>query len=198
MLYRIGRLICRIVLSLVFFAKIKGREHIPAEGPVIICSNHKSNLDPPLLGSYIKRPLRFMAKEEMFSSKWSEALFTRLGAFPVKRGGSDRGALRKGISVLGNGEMMLLFPEGNRSKTGEMKEEGLAGAGFFALKSDAVVIPAYIRGTYKPFRRVGLRYGPPVPLEDLRNEKASAREVTEQIMSHIRMLRDETEGPKER
>ncbi|WP_319592805.1 lysophospholipid acyltransferase family protein [Salicibibacter halophilus] len=195
MLYRIGKLVCRIVLSLVFFAKIEGKENIPAQGPVIICSNHKSNLDPPLLGSYIRRPLRFMAKEELFSSKWFGPLLVRLRAFPVKRGGSDRGALRKGISVLENGEMLLLFPEGNRSKTGEIKE-GLAGAGFFALKSEATVIPAYVRGTYKPFRRVVLRYGPPVPLDDLRNEKASSQEVTDQIMSHIRMLRDEMEGPK--
>ncbi|MBB6449018.1 1-acyl-sn-glycerol-3-phosphate acyltransferase [Geomicrobium halophilum] len=192
MIYRIGQFICRIVLSMVFFAKIEGKEHIPANGPVIICSNHKSNFDPPLLGSYIKRPLRFMAKEELFTSKWFGPLITKLGAFPVKRGTGDRGALRKGTQILRDNEVLLLFPEGNRSKTEEI-EDGLAGAGYFALKSSATVIPAYIKGKYKPFRRVTAFYGPPVPLDDLRNEKASSQEVTDHIMTHIRMLRDDVE-----
>ncbi|SDI29314.1 lysophospholipid acyltransferase family protein [Natribacillus halophilus] len=197
MIYKIGKLISRIVLSLVFFAKIEGKENIPVDGPVIICSNHRSYFDPPLLGSYIKRPLRFMAKEELFTSKWFGPLIQKLGAFPVKRGGSDRGALRKGINVLANGEMLLLFPEGTRSETGEIRE-GLTGVGFFALKSEATVIPAYIQGKYKPFRRVALRYGSPISLEGLRKNQASSREVTDHIMSHIQKLKDEAQKPKNR
>ncbi|GAK11243.1 1-acyl-sn-glycerol-3-phosphate acyltransferase [Geomicrobium sp. JCM 19039] len=190
MIYRIGQFACRILLSGVFFASIQGKENIPANGPVIICSNHKSNFDPPLLGSYIKRPLRFMAKEELFEKKGFGTLIKNLGAFPVKRGAGDRASLRTALAVLNQGDMLLLFPEGNRSKTDEIGE-GLAGAGFFALKSDAVVIPAYVKGKYKPFKKIELTYGQAVPLDDLREEKASARQVTDRIMDHIKQLKEE-------
>ncbi|MBM7633548.1 lysophospholipid acyltransferase family protein [Geomicrobium sediminis] len=192
MIYRIGQFLCRIVLSGVFFAKIQGKEHIPSDGPVIICSNHKSNWDPPFLGSYIKRPLRFMAKEELFEKKFIGGLLRRLGAFPVKRGTGDRQSLKTGINHLKNGEMMLLFPEGNRSKDDQLGE-GLAGAGFFALRTEAVVVPAYVKGWYKPFKGVQLTYGKPIPMDDLRESKASSREATERIMEHIRQLRDDIE-----
>lgn len=191
-LYSIGRFLCWVFLSLFFRVEVKGRENIPAEGPVLICSNHMSNLDPPLVGSFIKRKLHFMAKEELFNKKLFGSLLTKLGAFPVKRGTGDRQALRKGLGILKEGHVMCLFPEGTRSKTGEIRE-GLSGSGFFALRSKAVVVPALITGEYKLFGKVTLIYGEPIDFETVRREKKSATEATEIIMKSIQKIKDEHE-----
>ncbi|SFE33593.1 lysophospholipid acyltransferase family protein [Alteribacillus iranensis] len=191
-LYKIGRLLCRIFFTVFFRVEIKGKENIPEDGSVLICSNHMSNLDPPLVGSFIKRKLNFMAKEELFNVALLGRLLPHLGAFPVKRGAGDRQALRKGLGLLNQGEVMCLFPEGTRSKTGEIRK-GLSGSGFFALRSDAVVIPTLITGEYKLFRKITLIYGEPIDFQQLREEKKSAAEATDIIMKTIQRLKDHHE-----
>src|SRR5690625_70934 len=114
MIYSLGKLLCRLMFILFICVDIKGRENVPVRGPVILCSNHISNFDPPLVGSFLKRSIRFMAKEELFHNKILGTLLTTLGAFPVKRGAGDRQALRKGLNILKDGEMLCLFPEGTR------------------------------------------------------------------------------------
>ncbi len=136
-LYRFGQAVCRFVLRLLFKVEIRGKEHIPSEGGVLLCSNHISNFDPPLLGAFIHRQVRYMAKKELFDKKGIGKLLKGLGAFPVKRGGSDRESLRTALRILKEGDMVGLFPEGTRSKTGEIGN-GLAGAGFFCRKKRCV------------------------------------------------------------
>ncbi|WP_244504245.1 lysophospholipid acyltransferase family protein [Salibacterium halotolerans] len=170
--------------------RVIGRENIPETGPVLLCSNHISNLDPVLVGSHMKRSLNFMAKEELFENKTAGALLKRLGAFPVKRGSSDRRALKKGLGLLDDGHVLCLFPEGTRSKTGEIKS-GLAGSGFFALRSKASIVPVVVIGSYKLFGRMTVIYGPPVDMDSMRARKADAAEATEMIMEHIRGLKKE-------
>ena len=130
-----------------------------------------------------------MAKEELFEAPILKSLLPSLQAFPVKRGMSDRQAMRKALSVLKDGEVVGLFPEGTRSKNGEL-QKGLAGAGFFALRGNAVVMPCAIIGPYKPFKRLKVVYGKPIDMTPYRERKASAEEVTEVIMGEIKKLLD--------
>ncbi|WP_186577819.1 lysophospholipid acyltransferase family protein [Aquibacillus kalidii] len=188
-LYRFARFIVRVVLKRIYKINIVGQDNIPKSGPVIICSNHISNLDPPMVGITSPRDIYFMAKEELFNKKLLGGLLTRINAFPIKRGMKDRNALRKALDILKQGNTLGLFPEGTRSKTGELKK-GLAGAGFFALRSEAKVVPCAIVGPYEKFKPIKVIYGKPIEMDELRSNKASAQEVTDIIMDEIRKLKE--------
>lgn len=179
------------VIAAVFFPlyriEVKGKEHFPKDGAVLLCSNHIDNLDPPTVGISAPRQVHFMAKEELFRVPVLGGIVRKVGSFPVKRGMSDREALRKGLNVLKDGGVLGLFPEGTRSKDGKLGK-GLAGAGFFALRSDALVVPCAVIGTYKPFNKVRVYFGEPINLDSLRERKATAEEATEFIMSKIAEL----------
>lgn len=178
------------ILKPIYRFEVIGREHFPKEGGVLLCSNHIHNFDPPVVGINAPRPVHFMAKEELFNVPILGKLVPHLNAFPVKRGMSDREALRKGLAVLKDGHVLGLFPEGTRSKTGELKK-GLAGAGFFALRTDAAIVPCAIIGPYKAFKKLKVVYGKPIDMENLRERKASAEETTELIMGEISKLIEE-------
>jgi len=167
-----------------------GLEHFPKEGGVLLCANHIHNFDPIIVGIMAPRPVHYMAKEEIFSVPVLGNIVRKCNAFPVKRGFSDREALRMGLKILKDGHVFGLFPEGTRSKNGELGK-GLAGAGFFALRSSASVVPCAIIGPYQSFRKLKVVYGEPIDLEEMRKEKASAEQVTELIMSKIDKLRKE-------
>ncbi|WP_181348205.1 1-acyl-sn-glycerol-3-phosphate acyltransferase [Thalassobacillus sp. CUG 92003] len=186
-LYWLGKALCSAVFYPLYRIKVIGRENVPNEGPVIICSNHIANIDPPVVGITCKRNIYFMAKEELFKNKVLGGILLRVHAFPIKRGMKDRAALRKALGILNNNETLGLFPEGTRSKDGEIGE-GLAGAGFFALRSDAYIVPCAIIGPYKAFKPLKVVYGPPMDMQYYRDQKASAREVTDKIMQEIRQL----------
>lgn len=176
-----------MLLKPLFRIEIIGLEHFPKEGSVLLCSNHINNFDPPVVGITAPRPIAFMAKEELFKRPLLRFLLKKLNAFPVKRGMSDREAFRKALHLLKSGQVLGLFPEGTRSKTGKLGK-GLAGAGFFALKTQAVVIPCAIIGTYRPFKKLKVIYGKPIEMEELRESKASAEKVTAVIMENISYL----------
>lgn len=182
------------LVSAVFYPfyriKVIGKEHFPKEGGVLLCSNHIHNFDPPIVGITAPRPVRFMAKEELFQMPILKGLLPTLNAFPVKRGMSDRQAMRTALNVLKNDEVVGLFPEGTRSKTGEL-QKGLAGAGFFALRGKGHVMPCAIVGSYKPFRQLKVIYGQPIDMTPYREQKASPEEVTTVIMEEIRKLIEE-------
>ncbi|MFD2371795.1 lysophospholipid acyltransferase family protein [Brevibacillus sp. GCM10020057] len=191
--YRTFRSFFRIIFSLVFRWQVIGREHIPKEGPVILCANHISLWDPPLLGSGIERMVNFMAKEELFRIPVLSFLITKFGAFPVKRGAGDRAAIRTTLKLLEDGKVLGIFPEGTRSKTGELGE-GMPGTAMFALKSQATVIPVAIIGPYRLFRPIKIVYGEPIDLTQLREAKPSAdtlKQTTDLIMQRIRELHDQ-------
>jgi 1-acyl-sn-glycerol-3-phosphate acyltransferase len=183
-LYSIGKALCSGLLKPVFRPQVIGAENIPTSGGVLICSNHIDNLDPPIVGISSPRTIHFMAKEELFQLPVLKGLLPKLNAFPVKRGMSDKQALRTGLQVLKDGNVLGLFPEGTRSKTGELGK-GLAGAGFFALRTDAKVVPCAVIGPYKPFKPLKVVFGKPINIEGLREKKGSVEEATELIMNSI-------------
>lgn len=186
-LYSFAKSVVFGVLKPVYRFEVIGRENFPKDGGVLLCSNHIDNLDPPVVGINAPRPVHFMAKAELFNAPILGKLLPGLNAFPVKRGMGDREALRKGLALLKEGKVLGLFPEGTRSKTGELGK-GLAGAGFFALRSDAYVMPCAIIGPYKAFAKLKVVYGKPIDMKELRERKASAEETTEFIMGEIRNL----------
>lgn len=190
-LYKFGRFVCGLIMKPMYRFNVVGKENVPKEGPVIICSNHISNFDPPTVGVTCPREISFMAKEELFSNKLLGGILRRVNAFPIKRGMKDRNALREALSILKEGKTLGLFPEGTRSKTGELKQ-GLAGAGFFALRSEATVIPCAIIGPYKKFESLKVVYGTPIKMDELRKNKASAQEVTDIIMDEIKKLKEKS------
>lgn len=185
--YRFARKVVWYLLKPFYRMEVIGQENIPDSGPVIICSNHISNFDPPIVGCSATREIHFLAKEELFEKKWLGKLLTSLNAFPIKRGMKDRQALRHALNLLKEGKVLGLFPEGTRSKTGELGE-GLSGIGFFALRSDAIVVPCVIIGPYKIGHKLKIVFGSPVEMTPLREEKASAKEATDKIMGEIKVL----------
>jgi 1-acyl-sn-glycerol-3-phosphate acyltransferase len=186
-LYPFGKALCSGMLYPIYQFEVIGKENFPTDGGVLLCSNHISNLDPPTVGIAAPRQVHFMAKEELFSAPVLGKILPHINAFPVKRGMSDREALRKGLGVLKEGKVLGLFPEGTRSETGELGK-GLAGAGFFALRSKAQIVPCAVIGPYKPFKRLKVVFGKPIEFDDYRKNKVSAEEATDIIMNEIGQL----------
>ncbi|WP_026573307.1 lysophospholipid acyltransferase family protein [Bacillus sp. UNC438CL73TsuS30] len=185
--YTFAKSVAYSILKPLYRIEAIGTENIPKEGGVLLCSNHINNFDPPVVGIMIARTVYYMAKEELFAVPILGGIIRRCNAFPVKRGMSDRDALRKGLSVLKEGHILGIFPEGTRSKTGELGK-GLAGVGFFALRSNAQVVPCAVIGPYKAFRKLKVVYGKPMQMDELRKAKASPEEVTDLIMAEIQKL----------
>lgn len=188
--YSFARAVVALIFKPLYRIEAIGLEDFPKEGGVLLCSNHISNFDPIVVGINAPKPVYFMAKEELFKLPFLGKIVHMCNAFPVKRGFSDRGALRTGLNVLKDGHTLGLFPEGHRSKTGELGK-GLAGAGFFALRSEAWVVPCAVIGPYKALRKLKVVFGRPIDMTQLRKTKASADQVTELIMSEIHKLIEE-------
>ena len=123
-----------------------GREHIPDEGPVILASNHRSFLDPFIIATIARRPLYYVAKEELFERPFMGWLLNHLGAFPVRRGESDADMIDTATAILGRGDAVLIFPEGTRIRPGALGRPR-RGVGRLALETGAPVVPVAIIGT---------------------------------------------------
>lgn len=188
--YQFAKSVVFTVLKPIYRMDVIGIENFPQDGGILLCSNHIDNLDPPIVGICSPRPVNFMAKEELFEVPILKSILPKVHAFPVKRGLSDRQALRTAINTLKEGKVVGLFPEGTRNKTGKLGK-GFSGAGFFALRGNANVMPCAIIGPYKPFRKIKVVFGKPIDIEPYRQRKAKPEEVTEVIMAHIQVLLDE-------
>ena len=190
--YSFAKNLVYLVLKPIYRFDVIGKENIPKEGGVLLCSNHIENLDPPVVGINCPRDVHFMAKEELFAVPILKQLLPKLLAFPVKRGMSDREALRRGIGLLKDGKVLGLFPEGTRSKDGQL-QKGLAGAGFFALRTDAAVVPCAIIGPYRKFKKLKIVFGEPIRFDEYKQEgkKLNAEDATNIIMENIAKLIEE-------
>ena len=156
----IAGVVVKPLMRVWFRIRVEGGEHVPREGPVILASNHRSNMDPVLLASALKRPVAFMAKAELFVGPlgW---IMRWIGQFPVRRGGIDREALRRTDAVLARGSMLGLFPEGTRGDGGfAAVHPGLA---YIVVRQRCPVLPVVIFGTERVRRRFGwLPFASPV------------------------------------
>jgi 1-acyl-sn-glycerol-3-phosphate acyltransferase len=145
-----------------------GREHLPRRGPLLLASNHRSFLDPFVIGTLVRRPVFYMAKRELFEKRWQAWLLSRLGAFPVDRGTGDGEAIATARALLECGHCVVLFPEGTRVRPGPLGVPH-RGVGRLALETGAPVAPVAVLGTedvrrgwrIRP-RKVRLRAGRPL------------------------------------
>lgn len=125
--------------------KVEGKENIPTSGPLLVIANHLSLTDPPILGASFSRRVIFMAKEELFQAKFSSH-FIRYFAFQVRRGKVTRDTLKNAEQSLAHGQVLVMFPEGSRSRNHRL-QPGFPGSALIASRIDAPVLPIAITGT---------------------------------------------------
>ncbi len=156
---------------LVYFRLARlGREHIPSSGPVLLAANHRSFLDPFVIGALTRRPVYYMAKRELFERRWQAWLLNSLGAFPIDRGHGDEQAMATARAILERGDCVVIFPEGTRVRPGPLGQPH-RGVGRLALQTGARVVPVAVQGTedvrrgwrIRP-RKVSVRCGRPLAL----------------------------------
>lgn len=194
MLYALARNLVSFVFHIIYKITIVGKENIPSsKGGFIIASNHVSNLDPPMVGVVFKGKYAFMAKEELFQgSRIFAWLITKLGAFPVKRGSKDLSVIDKALDSLDDGKIFVIFPEGTRSKNGELGRPK-SGVAITAARAGAPVVPVFIKYGRKKFRRnVYVSVGDMIPAEEVKadiSDKHEIRRISERIMGQIAQLK---------
>jgi 1-acyl-sn-glycerol-3-phosphate acyltransferase len=166
--YSVMRVVAGILLPLFARLHTVDVENVPKEGPVILAINHIHWLDIPLASFRIPRVTHYMAKIELFSIPIIGWLIRRLGAFPVRRGESDRESLRTSERMLADGNLLMIFPEGHRSGNGKLLK-GHPGASYLALRTGVPVVAVGISGTENVFKR--FNYGPWAPKVTIRFSK---------------------------
>ena len=150
-IYQCIRLSLLAIFKIFFRIKVKGKNNLPDEGPVILMSNHISAYDPPLLVAIFSRPVRFMAKKELFENPFMRFVLFLADAFPVDRSKNDITAVKKALSVLKDQEVLGLFPEGTRRAEGKLGNPKL-GSVMLAIKSGAPIVPIGIKNIKKEGR----------------------------------------------
>jgi 1-acyl-sn-glycerol-3-phosphate acyltransferase len=207
--WRAGALRCirgslRVAYRVLGRLRVEGAANVPRAGPVILAPNHVSAADWPAVGVAAPRTLWFMAKEELFTIPVLGPLIRICRAFPVRRDSADRVAFRLTEALLARGEAVVIFPEGRVSEDARLQplKQGLA---LLALRTGAAVVPVGLLGTERllpygkeiprPVREpVLVRFGPPIPLDDLRDGKRAAPSraaldtATERLAVGIRAL----------
>jgi 1-acyl-sn-glycerol-3-phosphate acyltransferase len=189
--YRLAALVVKPLMRTWFRIRLEGEEHIPEVGPVILASNHRSNMDPVLLASAVRRPVVFMAKAELFVGPlgW---IMRWIGQFPVRRGGIDREALRRTDAVLARGSMLGLFPEGTR---GDGRFASVhPGLAYIVVRQQCPVVPVAIFGTERVRRRFGwlpfaspvrIVAGPAIDLPKSTGDRAGRRAASELLQKRL-------------
>jgi 1-acyl-sn-glycerol-3-phosphate acyltransferase len=175
-------------LRVYFRMSLVGREHVPDEGGVILASNHRSFLDPFVVGAWLGRPVFFVAKKELFDRRFAGWFLNCLGAFPIKRGESDEESVETAKQILARGDALVIFPEGTRIREGSLGR-AKRGVGRLALETGAPVIPVAVHGTDRARRgwrirpvKVKVRYGRPLTFPRVEDASRSlATEVTARI-----------------
>jgi 1-acyl-sn-glycerol-3-phosphate acyltransferase len=173
-------------------------ERVPQAGPVILASNHASFLDPPLVGCGLRRGINYLARESLFRFPVVGWVLRRWNSVPVDREGGGARGLKAILDRLLNGGPIILFPEGTRSRDGQL-QPARSGIGLTVIKSGAPVIPVRVFGTFEAYgrhlrlprpRRVMVKYGQPLYFKELRAEakvcsKARLKEIYQQVADEI-------------
>ena len=197
--YKSMRGAIRIVLFRYFRVQHRGREHLNIDGPVIVAPTHRSNLDSVLLAGVGERRMRALAKEALFSNRVFAWLIAALGAFPVRRGGIDREAMRAAVGILDAGEQMIVFPEGSR-QTGPKVAGVFDGTSYLASRSGAAIVPVGIAGTeaampsgtrFPRRTRVGIVAGEPIRPPEGRMTRGQLAEFSVLVTERLQQVFDE-------
>jgi 1-acyl-sn-glycerol-3-phosphate acyltransferase len=196
--YRIAWICFRALYATYFRWRVYGAENVPLQGGVILASNHASYLDPPLVGSGLKRGINYMARESLFRFPIMGSVLRSWSAVPVDRDGGGAKGLKMILDRLLAGGGIILFPEGTRTKDGQL-QPARSGIGLTVIKSTAPVVPVRVFGTYEAYgrhlkfprpHRVIVKYGRPLNFEALRAEaktcdKPRLKEIYQQVADEI-------------
>ena len=196
--YRIGWTFFRGMYATYFRWRVFNPERVPVQGGVILASNHASFLDPPLVGSGLKRDINYLARESLFRFPGIGALLRSWNAVPVDRDGGGAKGLKIILNRLLDGNGIILFPEGTRTLDGRL-QPAQSGIGLIVIKSTAPVVPVRVFGTFEAYgrnhklprpHRVIVKYGQPMNFEALRDEaktcnKARLKEIYQQVADDI-------------
>ncbi|MEK6646550.1 MAG: lysophospholipid acyltransferase family protein [Candidatus Firestonebacteria bacterium] len=210
LLYKIGKTVLFPLFKMFFKLEIIGEENIPKTSAVIIAANHLSFLDPPILGTAVrKRHLHFLARRSLFKNIFFGWILRNVHTYPIANDSIGKGGIETAIKLLEEGKAVVVFPEGTRSHTGEL-QKGKSGIGMVSYKSKFPVIPVYIDGTYEILPRgskmlkpakVTIKVGKILKLDDLYAmppSKEIYNAITEKIMFAIAQLSNEKYGPVEK
>ncbi|HVY96826.1 MAG TPA: lysophospholipid acyltransferase family protein [Solirubrobacterales bacterium] len=194
-IYSLARVVLTLPTILVFRTRAIGLENVPKEAPVILAPNHFSAWDHFFAGVYLRRPLRFMAKSQLFKHPVIEFIFFHGGVFPVRRGARDEEAFITARTILGQGGMVLIYIEGGRSRSRELGQ-AKPGVGRLALETGVPVIPVAIHGSagvrgWKRLRfpKVTVQFGKPMwfPVEEGASRERH-QEVSDEVFARVREM----------
>jgi 1-acyl-sn-glycerol-3-phosphate acyltransferase len=195
--YELTRLVTSLYAYTFFRARPISTEKVPGSGAVILAPNHFSFMDHFLMGCYIRRKVRFMAKSQLFKRPM-QFIFSHGGVFPVRRGARDEEAFRTAKAILARGGAITMYCEGGRSRSGRLADHAKAGIGRLALETGAPIVPIAIHGSSRirnwkrlQFPKVTIQYGDAIrwePIEDPTREQQQA--VAEAVLVEIKRLYD--------
>ena len=210
--YRFCRFLFRCYFRIYHRGRIYHADRLPATGAFILVANHVSFLDPPFLGQACERNAFFLARDTLFRNPIANWILRSWNCVPIKREGGDLAAMRTVLRLLGEGKAVLMFPEGTRSKDGQL-QEARAGIGMIAARSGAKILPMRIFGTERALPRgkslprpaqvsvvLGESFSFPLPAdyEKMRGEtlKALYLEIGSEIMRRIAALEPRNDAAK--
>lgn len=201
--YAIGKAGFQILFRCYFRGSVQHADNVPREGPFLIASNHASFLDPPMVGQAIPRQICFMARKTLFQNFFAGALLRSWKAIPIDREGGDVGAIRGILDALKRGEAVMLFPEGTRTRDGNL-QSAKPGLGFLVAKADVPVVPARIWGSFEAMgrgkslprpRTLHVTFGKPLRFDVSRVSRAERQsfyqKISDDIMAAIAALKPE-------
>jgi 1-acyl-sn-glycerol-3-phosphate acyltransferase len=193
--YDLTRLLTSLYSFFFFRARPISTENVPGSGAVILAPNHFSFMDHFLMGCYIRRKVRFMAKSQLFKPPM-QFIYTHGGVFPVRRGAHDEEAFVTAKAILAKGGAVTMYCEGGRSRSGKLAEHAKAGIGRLALETGAPVVPIAIHGSSKirnwkrlQFPKVTIQYGEPIRWEPVANvTREQQQAVADAVLEEIKAL----------
>ncbi len=185
----------RLMMRVVWRARVIGTENVPRSGPLIVACNHRSYLDPPGMGCFCPRRISYMAKKELFDIPILGPAIRAVGAYPVDRQGSAKAAIKRSLEVLCDGGAVGIFPEGTRNRDGSVRPQ--TGVALLASLAGAPVVPAHIAGSDRAtqFAQIKVVFGAPLTLPPGR--KATHDDLakfTAEIMNAISALAPQPES----
>ena len=203
MIYSLAWIIVGGILR--FFARIKryGLENVPRRGGLILAANHRSYWDPPIVSTSVYRPVYFLAKRELFDFPPLGWLFRKLHTIPMTRESPELGSYKAAINHLLSGQVLILFPEGTRSPSGQFLEPKL-GVGRIALETSVPIVPVYLENSRPLWKallgrnRLTVSFGQPLESQWLQNfpkNKAGYRQVAQELMDRIKKLKENKNSP---
>jgi 1-acyl-sn-glycerol-3-phosphate acyltransferase len=193
--YELTRLLTSLYAYTLLRARSISSEQVPGQGAVILAPNHFSFMDHFLMGCYIRRKVRFMAKSQLFKGPM-QFIYTHGGVFPVRRGARDEEVFTTAETILERGGAITMYCEGGRSRTGKLAEQAKRGIGRLALESGAPVVPIAIHGSSRirnwkrlKFPKVTVQYGQPLRWERVTDPTREQQQaVADEILTEIRRL----------